>query len=212
MHAVQPDRDGYAGESVTLEQAIGITIREARRSRGWSAAELGKRVGINVHTVWEIESRGASHWPTMRDCAQALKMTPAGMLSIAELIAEEHKRHAIAVTGLGSLCGACRVMFCEARPYQNADDPSVHRVFRGREHVHLMGDDERELRLFAQQLGMKAGWLQRDRFGIPHFDCTGKFMNDVLASDKVRKLERPDFVAEYRKLKERAIAAGERTA
>ena len=97
------------------------------------------------------------------------------------------------------------MMFCEARPFQNSDDPSVHRVFRGKEHVHLMGDDEYELRMFAGRIGMKVAWLQRDRFGIAHFDCTGKYLKAVQESEFVRKLDRREFVEEWKKLRAAVI-------
>lgn len=96
------------------------------------------------------------------------------------------------------------MMFCEQVPYRNGTGQDVHPVFRGKLHVHLMGDDEYELRMFAGRIGMKARWLQRDKRGIPHFDCVeGKFMAEVLASEFVVKLARADFVREYRKLKDR---------
>lgn len=99
------------------------------------------------------------------------------------------------------------MIFCEARPFQNEDHPDVHPVFRGKQHVHLMGDDERELRLYAGLIGLKATWLQRDAFGIAHFDCTGRFLQIVLQDGAVQKLDRRAFVMAWRALRERAIQA-----
>jgi hypothetical protein len=86
------------------------------------------------------------------------------------------------------------VIFCEARPFHNSDDPGVHPVFRGKTHVHLMADDERELRLYTASIGVPVKWIQRDAFGIPHFDLTGKHMRSVQADPRVIKMDRREFV------------------
>lgn len=44
---------------------------------------------------------------------------------------------------------------------QNADERDVHPVFRGRKHVHLMGDDATELVAYARSMGMRAGLAMR---------------------------------------------------
>lgn len=93
------------------------------------------------------------------------------------------------------------MMFCESQPYQNSNDPDVHYVFRGRQHVHLMGDNEQELIEFATSIGMKATWLQRDQWKFAHFDCTGKFMKAVQLSNKVEKLDRRSFVDRWKELR-----------
>jgi hypothetical protein len=97
------------------------------------------------------------------------------------------------------------MIFCEVRPFQNPSDSTVHPVFRGRQHVHLMSDDERELRLYADSIGLRPGWLQRDAFGIPHYDVVGVRMLRVLTDVRVVKMERREFVRNYRALKTRAL-------
>lgn len=98
------------------------------------------------------------------------------------------------------------MLFCEAQPYQNADDLSVHPVFRGRQHVHLMATEERELRFYAEHMNIPLRWLQRDVYGVAHFDLTGKFMRAVMLDDNVVKMERVAFVTEVRKLWRESIA------
>jgi len=98
------------------------------------------------------------------------------------------------------------MLFCEARPFQNSDALTVHHTFRGRQHVHLMSDDERELRLYAQSIGMSVRWLQRDDWGLAHFDCTGKFMDRVMRDEKVTKLSRVEFVKTYKGLRSAAAS------
>lgn len=97
------------------------------------------------------------------------------------------------------------MIFCEAVPYQNANAPDVHPVFRGKRHVHLMSDDEHELRVYATQIGLKVGWLQRDAFGLAHYDVTGGFMVRVLNDPKVVKMDRVTFVKAFVRLRHRCI-------
>jgi len=94
------------------------------------------------------------------------------------------------------------MIFCEARPYQNADSPDVHPVFRGKQHVHLMASTEAELLSYAQAIGVPIRWIQRDRGKPPHFDLTGRFMAIVLSDPLVTKLDRPQWVAAWRDLRE----------
>jgi hypothetical protein len=97
------------------------------------------------------------------------------------------------------------MIFCEAIPFQNSNCKKVHPVFRGKKHVHLMADDELELRLYAQNmLKMKSSWLQRSSWGIPHFDVTGWRMEFVLKDPKVVKMNRQTFAEWLRNLRLRA--------
>src|ERR1035438_5291500 len=98
------------------------------------------------------------------------------------------------------------MIFCEIRPFQNSSDSTVHPVFRGRQHVHLMSDDERELRLYADSIGLRPSWLQRDAFGVPHYDVVGARMLRVLMDVMVVKLERREFQRNYRALRRPATA------
>lgn len=96
------------------------------------------------------------------------------------------------------------MLYCEERPYQNANDPSVHKVFRGKQHVHLFADSVKELISFAKEIGMNPGWLQ-DIQKFPHFDCTGKFMKACLDYPKVTKLSRELFVETYKRIKSETL-------
>ncbi len=97
------------------------------------------------------------------------------------------------------------MIYCESKPYQNADDPNVHHVFRGRQHVHLMADTEEELIEYAISIGLDSRWIQDKGTIRVHFDCVGKFMNIVIKDIRVEKLDREDFVKKYlNKRKEQA--------
>lgn len=93
------------------------------------------------------------------------------------------------------------MLFCEADPYQNSSDSSVHPVFRGRKHIHLMATDPLELNVYAQSIGLPLRWLQRDRHSVPHFDVTGKYMARVLGDRLVVKMDRRTFVATFQSLR-----------
>ena len=96
------------------------------------------------------------------------------------------------------------MLFCEAVPIQNANDPSVHRVFRGRASAHLMSDkdgEEAELELvdYATSIGMHRTWLQDRGQWRAHYDLTGKFLTKVFKDDSVLKLDRVSFAAMLRR-------------
>lgn len=93
------------------------------------------------------------------------------------------------------------MLFCEAEPYRNANTEDVHPVFRGRSHVHLMGTCERELIEYARRIGLRDTWIQRDRAGVAHYDATGRYMWAILNDEKVEKLDRAAFVAQYKAVK-----------
>lgn len=89
------------------------------------------------------------------------------------------------------------MIYCEAAPYQNGTDKSVHRTFRGRKHIHLCADSEEELVGYAvSALAMKPEWLQRGR--VTHFDVTGWRMERALLDARVEKLTRKELVERWR--------------
>ncbi len=89
------------------------------------------------------------------------------------------------------------MIYCEANTYQNSSDPSTHRVFRGRTHVHLCADTDQELIAYATSIGLKASWFQKSPT-CNHFDVTGRFMERVMKDTRVTKLSRFDLVNKWR--------------
>lgn len=57
----QPSRDGF-----------GEVIREARKKRGWSQAELGEKSGLSRPTIARIEANNDVTTATIAKIAQAL--------------------------------------------------------------------------------------------------------------------------------------------
>ena len=55
-------------------------LREARRRRLWSAAELGRRAGVAESTVLRIEHGGRALPGTVRKLAAALEVDPSELL------------------------------------------------------------------------------------------------------------------------------------
>lgn len=96
------------------------------------------------------------------------------------------------------------MLFCESAPFVNSSAESVHPVFRGKAHVHLISTDEEELVNYARSIGMAPKWLQRG--SVPHFDCTGKFMARVLEDPMVEKLDRKQLVDRLRHIRSLAVA------
>lgn len=45
----------YARPTVDAAQVLGAQIARARRARGWTAAELGERVGVSARTISSLE-------------------------------------------------------------------------------------------------------------------------------------------------------------
>lgn len=45
----------FAPQTLDAAQVLGAQIAQARRARGWTAAELAERVGVSVRTVSNLE-------------------------------------------------------------------------------------------------------------------------------------------------------------
>lgn len=89
-------------------------------------------------------------------------------------------------------------VYCEAVPYQNPDHPSVHPVFRGRAHIHLMADTPLELRAAARKYRLKYSWIQYEHSTREHFDVVGSLMTKIFLDNSVLKLERKEWVKRWR--------------
>jgi transcriptional regulator with XRE-family HTH domain len=45
----------FAPQTIDAAQVLGAQIAQARRARGWTAAELAERVGVSVRTISNLE-------------------------------------------------------------------------------------------------------------------------------------------------------------
>lgn len=52
--------------------SVGETIREARKKRGWSQAELGQKSGVSRPTIARVEANNDVTTATIAKVAQAL--------------------------------------------------------------------------------------------------------------------------------------------
>ncbi len=77
---------------MTIEAAIGLTVKEARLARQWSIAELARRIGVSAGTMCALENGRPFAWSTIRDTAQALKMSPGALISLAERIKDQMRK------------------------------------------------------------------------------------------------------------------------
>lgn len=76
---------------------------------------------------------------------------------------------------------------------------SAARVFKpGQLFTHLSADSEDELLEFAQSIGMNKRWIQNPGTSRFHFDVSLKFLNKVLADDRVEVLSTRDFIKRLR--------------
>ena len=61
--------------SETDQMNFGDTIREARKKRGWSQAELGEKSGVSRPTIARVEANHDVTTATIAKIAQALGLT-----------------------------------------------------------------------------------------------------------------------------------------
>lgn len=77
---------------MTLEQFIGIAIRDARRARDWTQADLAQRIRVHSQTIHRLENatvrtrRQSAYWAHLKAVSAALHITPGALISIAEVM------------------------------------------------------------------------------------------------------------------------------
>lgn len=80
---------------MTLEQSIGRTIQEIRQQRGWSRAELSRRVGCAADTISTLEDRPSEYlrWDILRDTVTALRLNLSAVIELAERLKPQYELH-----------------------------------------------------------------------------------------------------------------------
>ena len=63
---------GIVREKEHEQVSVGETIREARKKRGWSQAELGQKSGVSRPTIARVEANNDVTTATIAKVAQAL--------------------------------------------------------------------------------------------------------------------------------------------
>lgn len=56
-------------------EGFGVTIRQERKARGWTQAELGDRAGLSRPTIARVESGNDVSTTTLRRIAEVLGLT-----------------------------------------------------------------------------------------------------------------------------------------
>lgn len=80
---------------MTLEQSIGRTISEIRQQRGWSRAELSRKVGCGADTISKLEEHPTEYlrWDILRDTATALRINLSALIELAERLKPQYELH-----------------------------------------------------------------------------------------------------------------------
>jgi transcriptional regulator with XRE-family HTH domain len=75
----------------SLETEIGQCAKQARRARRWTVEEMAERIGGHLPrtraTIYSFESGSRITWRNVKEISAALGTTPAGLLLLAENMA-----------------------------------------------------------------------------------------------------------------------------
>ncbi len=65
--------------------------------------------------------------------------------------------------------------------------------------VHLVADDQEELHRFAQSVGLKPQWFQRQRPNHPHYDITtSRMLRKILNTNMVTKISTKQLIRKFK--------------